>query len=171
MGLLDVGADLAARCDAEKRLVPALVTRCIDEVEARGMDVEGIYRKSGSYSQVKAVQLGFERDPLAADIADPDLDIHAVTSALKQFLRKLPTPLVTYDAYDEMIQGAHAAAERGEGALVEACRRAVALLPRCHRDTLELVVGHLARVVERERENKVCFFFLSFFPSLEQRRC
>ena len=28
------------------------------------------------------------------------IDIHAVTSALKLYLRELPIPLVTYEAYD-----------------------------------------------------------------------
>lgn len=29
-----------------------------------------------------------------------NIDIHAVTSALKLYLRELPIPLVTYEAYD-----------------------------------------------------------------------
>lgn len=149
------GADLSARCEYEKRVIPALITRCIEEVEIRGMDVEGIYRKSGSYSQVKAVQQGFEKDASTLDISDEELDIHAVTSALKQFLRKLPIPLITYDAYDELIDGANQVESRGENILVDACKRAVLLLPHSHRDTLEFLIGHLARVVERERENKV----------------
>lgn len=31
------GSDLSARCDFEKRMIPAIVSRCIEEVEARGM--------------------------------------------------------------------------------------------------------------------------------------
>ncbi|KAL8949776.1 MAG: hypothetical protein Q9222_004138, partial [Ikaeria aurantiellina] len=60
------------------------------------MDVEGIYRKSGGNSQIQQVKEGFERTN-DYDISDPDLDINAVTSTLKQYLRKLPTPLITYD--------------------------------------------------------------------------
>lgn len=31
------GSDLSARCDFEKRMIPAIVSRCIEEVESRGM--------------------------------------------------------------------------------------------------------------------------------------
>lgn len=68
-----------------------------------GIDAEGIYRKSGGSTQVKVIQSGFEKD-LDYDISDPDLDIHAVTSTLKQYLRKLPTPLITFEVYDQLIE-------------------------------------------------------------------
>ena len=153
------GSDLTARCEFEKRVVPSLITRCLEEVEARGLDVEGIYRKSGSFSQIKAVQTAFEKDNAKEfDLSDEDLDIHAVTSALKQYLRKLPMPLMTYDAYDEIIAGANEVEARGEQVLVDAARRAVEKLPRCHRDAMELLIGHLGRVMEMEHVNKVCFF-------------
>ena len=51
--------------------------------------MEGIYRKSGGKGQVDAIQDGLTRN-LDHDISDPDLDIHTVTSVLKQYFRKLP---------------------------------------------------------------------------------
>ncbi len=67
------------------------------------MDVEGIYRKTGGNSQVKAIQEGFEKSD-DYDISDPGLDITAVTSVLKQYFRKLPVPLLTFEAYDGMLE-------------------------------------------------------------------
>ena len=64
--------------------------------------MEGIYRKSGGKGQVDAIQDGLTRN-LDHDISDPDLDIHTVTSVLKQYFRKLPIPLITFDVYDSMI--------------------------------------------------------------------
>ena len=64
-----------------------------------GMDMEGIYRKTGANSAVKAVQEGFERSD-EYDISDPALDITAVTSVLKQYLRRLPIPLIPFENYD-----------------------------------------------------------------------
>lgn len=67
------------------------------------MDVEGIYRKTGGNSQVKIIQEGFERNE-DYDISDPGLDITAVTSVLKQYFRKLPNPLMTFEGYDGMLE-------------------------------------------------------------------
>ena len=98
------GSELSERAEHERRQIPCVVTRCIEEVELRGMDVEGIYRKTGGNSQTKAIQEGFDKDSETFDISDPDIDITAVTSVLKQYFRKLPTPLLTYDVYDRILE-------------------------------------------------------------------
>ncbi|RHZ66674.1 hypothetical protein CDV55_101249 [Aspergillus turcosus] len=144
------GTDLEQRMEHEKSIIPAIVTRCIQEVELRGMDMEGIYRKSGASSAVQTIREGFERSPQDYDISDPDLDIHAVTSALKQYFRKLPTPLITYEVYEKIIDtGEISSAE----ARISVLQKSLAELPRVHQDVLEFLVFHLKRVVEREKEN------------------
>jgi hypothetical protein len=97
------GSELVERADYERRQIPSVVTRCIEEVELRGMDIEGIYRKTGGSGQVKIIQEGFEKND-DYDISDPGLDITAVTSVLKQYFRKLPTPLLTFDIYDRVLE-------------------------------------------------------------------
>jgi len=148
------GTELEARVDFEKTNIPGIVKRCIAEVEARGMDVEGIYRKSGGNSQVQQVKEGFERQPSDYDISDTDLDIHAITSGLKQYFRKLPTPLITYDVYDTLIEltkipeGPNQKQERIDG-----LREALQELPKVHYEILEYLMAHLAKVVVLEKEN------------------
>ena len=144
------GSDLSSRCQFEHAAIPSIVTHCIAEVEARGMNQEGIYRKSGGSNQVKVIQLGFEKDG-DYDISDPDLDIHAVTSALKQYFRKLPLPLITHEVYDLLIEAVRSIEEGTIRA--STVRSAIATLPRCHYDVLEVLMLHLARVMEQEREN------------------
>jgi hypothetical protein len=97
------GSDLVERADYERRQIPSVVTRCIEEVELRGMDVEGIYRKTGGNSLVKMVQEGFDKNE-DFDISDPSIDITAVTSVLKQYFRKLPIPLLTFDVYERILE-------------------------------------------------------------------
>lgn len=97
------GSELAERADFERRQIPTVVTRCIEEVELRGMDQEGIYRKTGGNSQVNTIKDGFEKSD-SFDISDPDLDVTAITSVLKQYLRKLPTPLLTFDVYERVLE-------------------------------------------------------------------
>ncbi|KAK2764282.1 Rho-type gtpase-activating protein [Arachnomyces sp. PD_36] len=144
------GTDLEQRLQYEKCVIPGIVTRCIEEVELRGMDMEGIYRKSGGSSQVQQIREGFEANPSDYDISDPDLDIHAVTSALKQYLRKLPMPLITFDVYDKLLEcnGITPVSAR-----ITTMQCGLQGLPRVHRDLLEFLVFHLKRVVEREKEN------------------
>lgn len=97
------GSELVDRAEYERRHIPSVVIRCIEEVELRGMEVEGIYRKTGGSGLVKIIQEGFEKSE-DYDISDPDLDITAVTSVLKQYFRKLPTPLLTFDIYDRVLE-------------------------------------------------------------------
>ncbi|EGS21502.1 GTPase-activating protein for-like protein [Thermochaetoides thermophila DSM 1495] len=143
------GSDLVERADWEKRQIPSVVTRCIEEVELRGMDVEGIYRKTGGNSLVKMIQEGFDKS-LDFDISDPSLDITAVTSVLKQYFRKLPNPLLTFDVYDRVLESNSIQDEAERCAHL---RETINMLPQKHRDTLEFLMFHLARVASRENEN------------------
>ncbi|SMR59177.1 unnamed protein product [Zymoseptoria tritici ST99CH_1E4] len=149
------GSELSARCAFEKLPVPSIVTHCITQVEARGISVEGVYRKSGGAGQVKIVQTGFEKDA-NYDISDEDLDIHAVTSALKQYFRKLPTPLITYDVYDLLLEAGQVGKDGGAAGKEKqtlALRAAVDELPEAHRVTLRTLVRHLTKVMAYEPQN------------------
>jgi uncharacterized protein YoxC len=145
------GSELSARCEFEKRNIPAIVSRCVEEVELRGMDAEGIYRKSGGSGQVNTVKAGFEQTA-EHDISDPELEIHAVTSCLKQYFRRLPVPLITFDVYDFLLD-----ASRVEDTDSRALkmREAIDRLPKAHRDCLEFLIFHLARVTSHEKDNLV----------------
>ncbi|KAL8725732.1 MAG: hypothetical protein Q9166_007182 [cf. Caloplaca sp. 2 TL-2023] len=163
------GSELQHRADYEASDVPSIVMRCIQEVEVRGMEIEGIYRKSGGNSQIQQIREGFERTN-DYDVSDPDLDINAVTSTLKQYLRKLPTPLITYDVYDKLLNSVPPMPPSHPGAppptnpnhnldpeqrdhRVQLMRQAIASLPAIHRTCLEVLIFHLARVVDHEKLN------------------
>ena len=162
------GSDLTARCEFEKQMIPRIVSRCIEEVELRGMDVEGIYRKSGGTSQVNQVRSGFEGDS-EYDISDPDLDIHSVTSAMKNYFRRLPVPLITYDVYDQFLEAGRKSRIMSErkastdefaeleepSAQSKALLAAVNEIPKAHRDTLQFLVFHLSRVIQHASDNLV----------------
>ncbi|KAH8723605.1 hypothetical protein GQ44DRAFT_619866 [Phaeosphaeriaceae sp. PMI808] len=143
------GSDLTARCEFEKQMIPRVVSRCIEEVELRGMDVEGVYRKSGAASQVNQVRSGFEADN-DFDISDPDLDIHAVTSAMKNYFRRLPVPLITFAVYDQFLEAGQLEDPQKQS---KALLAAVNEIPKAHRDTLQFLVFHLSRVITHASEN------------------
>lgn len=58
------GVDLTTSLGRGSSEVPAVVTECISEIEARGLMSEGIYRVPGSQDQVEALKLAFERGEL-----------------------------------------------------------------------------------------------------------
>lgn len=115
------------------------------------MDVEGIYRKAGGASQVQVIKDSFETSAQQNfDISDPDLDIHAVSSTLKQYFRRLPNPLITYEVYDKLLETTSITLYDTK---IDAMSRALVDLPRVHQEVLEFLIFHLNRVVGHEREN------------------
>lgn len=98
------GSDLSERVLFENRKVPLIVDECIKAVESRGLDYEGIYRKSGGAAQMRAIQLAFDQGE-KINLCDEEEynDFCAVTSVLKQYFRELPNPLFTFELYDTFI--------------------------------------------------------------------
>ena len=115
-----------------------------------GMQSEGIYRKSGSKSQTDSVKDAFQNGDESV-FSDPDFDINAVASALKQYFRTLPTPLLAYDIYDKLLEAMTFTPDERMMALRATLRE----LPSCHQDTLEYLIFHLSRVVNLENDNKM----------------
>jgi hypothetical protein len=61
--------------------VPAVVQRCVEEVERRGMEHVGIYRLCGSAKRKQQLKDEIEKNPMSADMsADAISDINVITS-------------------------------------------------------------------------------------------
>ncbi|CDS81832.1 related to GTPase-activating protein beta-chimerin [Sporisorium scitamineum] len=149
------GRSLTEQAAHEGRDVPLIVDKCIQAVEAFGMDYEGIYRKSGGTSQLKVITQLFERGN-AFDLEDTDRfnDVSAITSVLKNYFRELPTPLLTFELYDELIKVVESKQEDAATKL-GLVKQLVDRLPRQHFCTLQHLVLHLYRVQERSADNRM----------------
>ncbi len=149
------GRSLTEQAAHEGRDVPVIVEKCIQAVEAFGMDYEGIYRKSGGTSQLKVITQLFDRGN-AFDLEDTDRfnDVSAITSVLKNYFRELPTPLLTFELYDELI---HVVESKHEDAAAkhEAMKELVNRLPRQHYCTLQHLCLHLHHVQQRSADNRM----------------
>lgn len=61
---------LRLRFRREKRDIPFIISACIREVEKRGMSEVGIYRVSGSASDLAKLKKSFETSEYLANIND-----------------------------------------------------------------------------------------------------
>ena len=137
------GNNLARQAEIEGRPIPYIITRCIEEVELNGMDYEGIYRKSGGASSLRAIIDAFEAGgEVNFDQLGGSGDICAVTSALKQYLRNLPDPLVPFQVYDRFLQ---ATAGTDYNLKIAKFRGVLDSMPKVNYDCLRLLMLHLAR--------------------------
>ncbi|KAI8333528.1 hypothetical protein BC941DRAFT_433707 [Chlamydoabsidia padenii] len=144
------GNDLAMQVYLEQGTIPLVVEACITAVEHRGMDYEGIYRKSGGAAQMRLIQQGFDRGDI--NLADDDTynDICAVTSVLKTYFRDLPDPLLTYDLYSRWIKVV--ALPDGPDKTETFCEILLEL-PKANYDTLNALMYHLDRIQKNHAEN------------------
>ncbi|KAG1147189.1 hypothetical protein G6F37_006041 [Rhizopus arrhizus] len=158
---------LIERVEFEGRPVPLLVTKCIEAVEKRGLDYEGIYRKSGGAAQTKAIQLAFDQGD-SVDLCNEDEynDVCAITSALKQYFRNLPNPLITFESYQELID--ISIMDNNDARKLKKVNKILSKLPRAHQDTLYLLLKHLNKICESSSHNRMTIKSLSmvFAPTL-----
>ncbi|CAO3619434.1 unnamed protein product [Mucor hiemalis] len=160
------GSDLSERVAIENQNIPIIVQECIKAVESRGLDYEGIYRKSGGAAQIRSIQLSFDQGE-KIDLCDEEEynDVCAITSVLKQYFRELPNPLLTFEMYSTFID---ISSMNPDEKKTEAFIAALAQLPRAHLSTIKLLFEHLGRVHERSEENRMTIKNLAmvFAPTL-----
>ncbi|KAI9253959.1 Rho GTPase activation protein [Phascolomyces articulosus] len=146
------GNDLCKQVQMENSTIPLIVRRCVEAVEVRGMEVEGIYRKSGGAKQMREIQELFDIGQ-PPDLTDDNHwnDINAVTSVLKQYFRKLPDPLFTYQLHHEFIKNTYI---KNPSTRFDEIQLLIhKLLPTENRDTIQYIMCHLFRVQERSNVN------------------
>lgn len=94
------GTDLTTVVQLYHCSIPFVVLRCVEEVEARGMLQEGIYRVSGFADEIDALKMALDRDGEKADLSEQQYsNINVIAGTLKLYLRLLPVPLITFQTY------------------------------------------------------------------------
>ncbi|KAL4868751.1 hypothetical protein BDV12DRAFT_92226 [Aspergillus spectabilis] len=86
--------------------LPAVVYRCLEYLRAKGAESEeGIFRLSGSNVVVKALRERFNTEGDVDFLAgDQYYDVHAVASLFKQYLRELPSTVLTRELHIEFLR-------------------------------------------------------------------
>ncbi|RDW57410.1 GTPase-activating protein BEM3 [Aspergillus mulundensis] len=86
--------------------LPAVVYRCLEYLRAKKAEFEeGIFRLSGSNVVVKALRERFNTEGDVDFLAgDEYYDVHAVASLFKQYLRELPSTVLTRELHIEFLR-------------------------------------------------------------------
>ncbi|XP_072924590.1 unconventional myosin-IXb-like isoform X4 [Hemitrygon akajei] len=143
------GVQVIALTD-ENQTLPMVMEKLLEYVEMHGLYTEGIYRKSGAANKMKDLRQQLEEDPDSVQLEN--YHIHAITGVLKQWLRELPVPLMTFDLYGDFLR---AIEHPGRQEQVQAVYSVLEQLPSCIFHTLERLIFHLVKVAVLEEMNRM----------------
>lgn len=130
----------------------SFVLWCINFVESRGLTDHGLYRIVGVNSKVsKLVQIVLDRrKDVDSALNEDDWEVKTVTSALKNYFRNLPEPLLTFRLHGAFIA---AAKQESKTSRVNNIHALVHSLPHPNFQMLEIVIRHLHKVAKLSDKN------------------
>ncbi|XP_016335171.1 rho GTPase-activating protein 9-like [Sinocyclocheilus anshuiensis] len=163
------GCGLELLCEREKSSVPQFVRKCTDAVERRGLETDGIYRVSGNLAVIQKLRFAVNHERAVTtdgrylfpedlvqerlDLDDPQWeDIHVITGALKLFFRELPEPLVPYGFFHDVVETVKLSDYLDK---VDRLKLLVLSMPPHNQHTLQHMIQHLRRVMERSDSNRM----------------
>ncbi|KAL1489895.1 hypothetical protein ABEB36_013822 [Hypothenemus hampei] len=129
------------------------VKKCIETLEKRGLEEQGIYRVVGVTSKVnKLLTMGLDRrksEKLVLD--DPqEWETKTITSALKTYLRTLPEPLMSFRYHNDFI---NAVKRESRPNRVHEVHKLLYKIPEKNFDVLKILIKHLTNVVNKCDKN------------------
>uniref|UniRef100_A0A8C5X9Z7 Rho GTPase-activating protein 10 n=1 Tax=Malurus cyaneus samueli TaxID=2593467 RepID=A0A8C5X9Z7_9PASS len=133
-----------------------IIKKCISAVETRGNDQPSLFVKRVNCGVSSKVQrlLSLLMDSKTCNEVDlensVDWEVKTITSAMKQYLRSLPEPLMTYELHGEFIVPAKSGSPESR---VNAVHFLVHKLPEKNKEMLEILVKHLANVSKHAKRN------------------
>ena len=105
----------------------------------------GIYRVSGSASDLAKLKKSFESNAYEAEQLLKEVDIHSVTGILKSYLRDLPEALFTDLHYPKLFETYTKFSNINDHLRVEALQKIFTELPAPNKATIHLILDHLIR--------------------------
>ncbi|KAG5837619.1 hypothetical protein ANANG_G00241310 [Anguilla anguilla] len=127
------------------------VKKCISLVEDRGINTMGLYRIGGVNSKVQKLMTAVFAKSAPDEDLDPEVwDNKTITSGLKDYLRCLSEPLMTYRLHKDFITAVKSDDQNQRVCSVHAL---VHKLPEKNKEMLELLIRHLVRVSTHSQSN------------------
>ncbi|CAF3426174.1 unnamed protein product [Rotaria socialis] len=131
------------------------VKKCIQVIERRGLDEQGLYRVVGMQSKVNSVVAGHfdAHKTLAQRLATPveeDIELKTICSALKLYLRTLKEPVFTFKLHNRFIE---AAMIDDKADRIRTLHTLLKELPKHNYDLLYILMSHLHKVSQHNEKN------------------
>ncbi|XP_055021452.1 rho GTPase-activating protein 1 isoform X2 [Boleophthalmus pectinirostris] len=134
---------------ADGEPVPVVMRDTVSFLSERGLEMEGIFRRSANVTLVKEVQKRYNSGE-AVNFYDME-DVHLAAVILKTFLRELPEPLLTYHLYNDIVNFASVPEE----SQVTVMKTLVESLPEENYASLRYLITFLAQVSANSEINKM----------------
>ncbi|XP_078004304.1 rho GTPase-activating protein 8 isoform X2 [Phascolarctos cinereus] len=130
-------------------LIPPVMKETVTYLKDKGLHSEGLFRRSANVQTIKEIQRLYNQGkPVNFDDYG---DIHIPAVILKTFLRELPQPLLTFEAYEQIL-----AIISVESSLrVTHCKEIVGGLPEHNYAVLKYLMGFLHMVSQECIFNKM----------------
>ncbi|XP_052018581.1 unconventional myosin-IXb isoform X5 [Apodemus sylvaticus] len=135
---------------SDKASVPIVLEKLLEHVEMHGLYTEGLYRKSGAANRTRELRQALQTDPAAVKLED--FPIHAITGVLKQWLRELPEPLMTFAQYGDFLRAVELPEKQEQ---LSAIYAVLDHLPEANHTSLERLIFHLVKVALLEDVNRM----------------
>ena len=148
----------------------AFVRLCMTELEARGLQEQGLYRVGGVLSKVNRLMAAGLADPDLLDLGDPkQWESKTIASAVKKCFADLKRPLLTYELYAPFLE---AAKMECEAERLEAIGGVLKQVPSGSKEILWALMCHLSKVAGNSDRNLMTAGNLSvcFGPTLLRPR-
>ncbi|XP_054161954.1 rac GTPase-activating protein 1-like [Oppia nitens] len=133
-------------------MIPAIVIHLCNEIERRGLNEEGLYRKCGSDRDIRELKEKFMKAKNGIFGMD-QYDIHVLCGVVKQFLRDLDEPIVTRILWRDFVRASGQENPDTERQLI---MQTIEELPTSNRDSLAFIMIHLMRVANNDGNSMDC---------------
>ncbi|KAK3780616.1 hypothetical protein RRG08_044841 [Elysia crispata] len=132
--------------------VPIVFQAMITFLEKEGLSAEGILRVSGADSRAKQLRHDLEEKFYQGLFSWGDCSPHDVATVMKQFLRELTVPLLSYEYLDAFPQISSIPKTLEQ---LKALNLLILLLPEENRETLKVLLRFLRAIISRSNQNKM----------------
>nr|XP_006821893.1 PREDICTED: rho GTPase-activating protein 5-like [Saccoglossus kowalevskii] len=132
----------------DEERVPLFVVKCVEYLEEQGLTAEGLYRVPGKAIDSDLILQKFDEDN-TVNIAELNVGVNAVATALKFFFSELPEPVIPVSMQRDFLE----AVGRQDDTKLTELKRLLGTLPHANADVFGYMMTHLNMVTQYSQDN------------------